>query len=134
MPTGKGKMTIKDASGLTPGGRKRCKYADKCYQKGTKHRSDFSHPGDQDWIGDDKPTPTPSTDGSAEKVKAPLLEKVEEDSEAVVKAPDKVDGPPGELREERFSLDFFQMTQVNLTRRAGMRIIKRLEGKTCAQK
>jgi len=41
--------------------------------------------------------------------------------------------PVASLREERYSLDFHLMTQVNLSRRAGMRNIMRSEGQTKVQ-
>jgi len=98
--------TVLDCSGSTPraGGRRRCKYGDKCFRKNPEHRSEFSHPGDADWASE------PAT-GSGH-----VLEKTASE------------------KEEQFSLDFLMMTQVNLSRRAGMRNLNRVEGLTVAQK
>eukprot|EP00440_Ansanella_granifera_P041339 gb/GFBE01044830.1/.p1 GENE.gb/GFBE01044830.1/~~gb/GFBE01044830.1/.p1 ORF type:complete len:1240 (+),score=339.42 gb/GFBE01044830.1/:1-3720(+) len=87
--------------------RKRCSYGDKCYRKNPEHKRDFCHPGDPDWEAEDNP-------GKA----AP---EVPVDSE--------------EIRQERYSMDFLLMTQVNLSKGGrGMRNINRVEGMTVAQK
>lgn len=88
--------------------RERCKYGDTCYRKNAEHRTAFAHPNDWDWEPDVNP---------------PASSTMTESSEA------------GEIRAEKFSLDFLLMTQVNLSStRKGMRNINRVEGKTIAQK
>ncbi|CAE8654129.1 unnamed protein product, partial [Polarella glacialis] len=95
--------------------RDRCKYGAECFRKNVEHRRDFCHPNDWDWSAQEdlpkEPPPAP-----------PPTESVGEADFA-------------EIREERFSLDFLLMTQVNLSRRVrGMRNINRTEGMTVAQK
>lgn len=110
--------SMRDDAGITVVSRprrKRCKYGESCYQKNEKHRNDFCHPGDPDWDEEMIPVPSdrPSDRPSSTDIDAPAI---------------------SEMREEKFSLDFGLMTQVNLTRRAAMRPINRVEGLTHVQK
>jgi len=111
-PSRSSRASSKDGRDKSGTRREKCKFGEKCYQKNPKHRQQFCHPGDPDW---DSPTNEAITPSASDRLSAT--------SEA----------SRGSMREEKFSLDFSLMTQVNLSRKAAMRPINRLEGLTRIQ-
>lgn len=100
------------SSGQSLGGDARppCKFGVTCYRKNPQHLRDFAHPTDPDWPGEQ----TPACD-------VPSIPNVPTSSS---------------VSEERYSLDFMLMKQVNVSRGRrphGMRNINRIEGRTLAQ-
>lgn len=98
--------------------RPRCPHGSRCYRKNVAHKEEFCHYGDLDWndeVGTSTALPPP--------LPPPTASGLSLASEA-----DSV-GPS----QERYSLDFKMMTQVNLSGRWAMRSIKRSEGLTFRQ-
>lgn len=107
--------------------RERCKFGRSCYRKNEQHLAEFAHLGDPDWEDQVDALPLPSISSAPTRADSRHTDKA---TLATI-----CGGSTTSIVDERYSLDFFTMTQFNKSRGIGfMRNINRREPMSLGEK